>query len=287
MGQKINQSSFRVGYKKNTWDSRYNEINFLNISNSLYQEISINKTINIFFNFYKSMSNDVKLNTSEDTLTITLKYYTLQNSEEFVVVLINKIAREKREWFIRYLKKNVFKYYLFVIKKLSLLLHSYINKKRLCFIVAKSSEGSFCHTLSTEYQVKSYKKLKVQFRKYRNTPFFKECFNILISLMKIKNSSELLSNYLSQQFSRLKRHNYFLNFLKRALILILYSPISRIKGVKILLKGRFNGRPRSSHKLIQIGKVSSQTFDSVISYHNSTAFSIFGTFGIKVWVCEK
>jgi len=195
VGQKINQSFFRVGYKKNTWHSRYSEINFLNISNYLYQEISINKSVNIFFNFYKSIPNNVKLNISEDTLTITLKHYTLQDSKEFIILLINKIVREKREWFIKYLRKNVFKYYLFVIKKLSSLLHSYVNKKRLCFVVAKSSEGSFCYTLSTKYQKNSYKKLKVQFRKYRNVSFFEECFFVLISLMKIKDSSKLLSDY--------------------------------------------------------------------------------------------
>lgn len=287
MGQKINQKLLRVGYKKNTWDSRYNVINFINVSNNVFQEIHINKSINIFFNIYKSIPNNIKINTLEDNLIITFKYHTLQNLKEFVLSLSYKILKKNHLWFVSYLKKNIFKYFSFVIKKLSLIFSAYLKKKRVCFIVSNSNEGSLGYKLSTKHQVNSYKKLKVQFRKYSNSPFFKDCLNILITVIKVKNSSKLLADYLSFQFSRLKRHNFFLNFLKRTLILIIYSQISKIKGIKILVKGRLNGKPRSSHKLIQVGKVSSQTFESVVCYHNSTAFSIFGTFGIKVWVCEK
>jgi ribosomal protein S3 len=85
----------------------------------------------------------------------------------------------------------------------------------------------------------------------------------------------------------MKQHNFFLNFFKRTLILMINSKISCIHGIKVLIKGRFNGKPRSSSKLLQIGKISLQTLDAKISYSQSVAFSQYGTFGIKVWICEK
>jgi small subunit ribosomal protein S3 len=65
------------------------------------------------------------------------------------------------------------------------------------------------------------------------------------------------------------------------------SKFSCINGMKVLIKGRLNGRPRSSSKLLQVGKVSLQTLDAKINYSQSVAFSQHGTFGIKVWICEK
>jgi len=117
--------------------------------------------------------------------------------------------------------------------------------------------------------------------------FFKECFCILLTTVSLHNFSNLITSYLKLEFNKLKKHNFFLTFLKRALIFFVYSPFSKIKGIKILIKGRLNGKARSSKKLIQIGRISSQSFDSKISSSQKTAFSALGTFGIKTWICEK
>lgn len=69
--------------------------------------------------------------------------------------------------------------------------------------------------------------------------------------------------------------------------MIVKSKFSKVKGIKILIKGRLNGKPRSNYRIIQIGKISLQTIESVISHNQSTSFTPYGTFGIKVWICEK
>ena len=85
----------------------------------------------------------------------------------------------------------------------------------------------------------------------------------------------------------MKKHNGFFHFLKRYLKLIIDFKYSNIKGIKIIIKGRLNGVPRSKSKLFQVGQLPLQTFNSNINYDNSIAYTSDGTIGIKVWICEK
>ena len=63
---------------------------------------------------------------------------------------------------------------------------------------------------------------------------------------------------------------------------------SKCKGIKIKVKGRFNGAPRAKDKLINIKNgVPTLTINSKIDYAETTSFSPNGTFGVKVWIDEK
>jgi len=136
-------------------------------------------------------------------------------------------------------------------------------------------------------QLNSLKRNILKLRTYFKSLFFKECINILIIVIKKKNSAKLLAEFLAFQFSVLKRHNYFLNFLKRVLILMLNSELSLINGIKLSIKGRLNGKPRAKNKMLLIGKVPLNSLDAKINYSSSVGYSKYGTFGIKVWICEK
>ena len=49
-----------------------------------------------------------------------------------------------------------------------------------------------------------------------------------------------------------------------------------------------NGRPRAKHKIISIGNgVPAITLNSTVDYAESTAYTLNGTLGIKVWVCNN
>ena len=119
-----------------------------------------------------------------------------------------------------------------------------------------------------------------------NALFFKECLNILSIVIKKRNSAKLISEFLAFQFSVMKKHNYFLNFLKRALLLIIKSRFSFIKGFKLIINGRLNGKPRAKNKFLIVGKVPLQSINSKIDYSTSVSYSQYGTFGFKVWICE-
>jgi len=93
-----------------------------------------------------------------------------------------------------------------------------------------------------------------------------------------------LSEYITYQLNLLKKHNYFLTFLKKTLIFMLSAKISKIRGLKILISGRLNGVPRSKSVIINAGSISSQTLKSNIDYYHSVSFTPNGTLGVKVWV---
>ena len=78
-----------------------------------------------------------------------------------------------------------------------------------------------------------------------------------------------------------------MSILKNYFNVIISSKFSKIKGLKIKISGRLNGAPRANSKIIQIGSIPLQSFNSLIDYHNSTAYTPNGSFEVKVWICQK
>ena len=151
---------------------------------------------------------------------------------------------------------------------------------------------NFSHT-----QIKGLKRIFKQLRNFAKKSFFKEAINILLITISKRKSAKILADFLSEQFRRnqlkmdqvtiSRKDNYFLSFLKQTLILLIKSEISCIMGLKIVIKGRFNRAPRAKIRKIHLGKFSLQSFNSKIDYSQSTAYTVNGTFGIKVWLSEN
>jgi hypothetical protein len=136
-------------------------------------------------------------------------------------------------------------------------------------------------------QKKSLKKKIMLLQKFRYTPFFKEGINLLFLTVYKNNTSQLLTNFISIQLKKIKRQKFFMTFLKKTLTLFVNSNFSKVKGIKIKIKGRLNGVPRAKHKIINIGDIPVQTINSILSYSESTIHNSSGSYGIKVWVVEK
>ena len=146
-------------------------------------------------------------------------------------------------------------------------------------------------------QIKNLKIIFRQLRKFVRNSFFKEAINVLFINISKRKSAKLLAEFISDQF-RLnqlrtdqmaisRKDNYFLGFLKQTVMLFIKSETSCLTGMKIAIKGRFNRAPRARTSKIHFGKFSLQSFNSKIDYYQSTAYSINGTFGVKVWLCEN
>ena len=141
-------------------------------------------------------------------------------------------------------------------------------------------------------QIKNLKIIFRQLRKFVRNSFFKEAINVLFINISKRKSAKLLAEFISDQF-RLnqlrtdqmtisRKDNYFLGFLKQTIMLFIKSETSCLTGMKIAIKGRFNRAPRARTSKIHFGKFSLQSFNSKIDYYQSTAYSINGTFGVKV-----
>lgn len=141
-------------------------------------------------------------------------------------------------------------------------------------------------------QIEDLKQIFKQLRNFVKKSFFKETINILFVSISKRKSAKVFADFISDQFRRnqlktdqvtiSRKDNYFLGFLKQTIMLLIKSEISRVMGVKIVIKGRFNRAPRARISNICLGKFSLQSFNSKIDYHQSTAYTINGTFGVKV-----
>ena len=74
--------------------------------------------------------------------------------------------------------------------------------------------------------------------------FLKKVLIYYLTCSTKPNSANLLAEFISTQLQKLKRHNFFLKFIKATLT------IFKSQNIKIKIKGRFNGAPRAKHKLI-------------------------------------
>ena len=144
-----------------------------------------------------------------------------------------------------------------------------------------------CINKNVQYLKPIQKKTFVSFQKFRTTPFFKEGIELLFNVVYNINSANLLAKFIASQLKKVKRHKFLLSFLKQTLTILLNSSLAKIKGVKIIVKGRINGVPRAKHKIIIVGDVPVQTISAKLDYSQATAHNSNGSYGIKVWVVEK
>lgn len=187
-------------------------------------------------------------------------------------------------WLIynKYKKKGLLKKNLFVeqiLESLSL----FTNKKYNIHLNFKHLNSIMCFNLERK-KLLSLKRRIFLLKKYKKEKFFKDVINIIFTVIRVKNSSQLLSDCIAKHIKYLKKHNFFLAFLKQILKIFMSLSISRIKGIKILISGRFNGAPRAKHRTITFGSMPIQTIKKQIDYSISTSYTKNGTFGIKLWI---
>jgi ribosomal protein S3 len=133
----------------------------------------------------------------------------------------------------------------------------------------------------------SQEKIFMSLQKFRNTPFLKEGIELLFHVAYNSNSANLLAKFIAFQLKKIKRQKFFLSFLKQSLTILLNSDLSKIKGVKILIKGRLNGVPRAKQKIMVVGDVPAQSISAKLDYSQITIHNSNGSYGIQVWVVEK
>ena len=321
MTKKISLTLSRSNLKNYSWKAKYFWVNKENLALSFFEEINIERYLTRIFQIYGLIIHTCKISISKDKLEILISYYItlkaikLINRKVFDTKVFNQKPNKSLnknyiiKKFFKNNKKNNFK--SFIQKKsldifelsdtvnlqtlniynmfLNKLLESlYIFKKffsKINFVFNNVNRGLSMAPFTFK-EVLILKKVLVQLRMYINNKHLnaREFINVLLIVIRKKNSAKFLSEYLAHQIRYMKRHNILLGFLKRALYLLVYSRLSRVKGVKILIKGRLNGKLRGNTTLISIGSIPIQTFTASIDYNCSVSYTPYGTFGIKIWI---
>jgi ribosomal protein S3 len=320
MGQKVNPLIFRIGLKNKFWDSQHVAKNSEESAHYLFQDLEIRNYIDNLFKAHNMMIHNCIVKRSSSKLNFFIDFYTTSkisikalhffssiSNFKSRILQAQKYKRQSRIFFFNFLSiKNKLKNGLpdnNHIKKTNAYFsrntkgYSGFKKKiiKTLLIFSRVFKASL-HFNNTQNESISilYKKKNINFKHiiqglkmYSREKFFNEIVEILILVFSTKNAAKLLTNFIAFQFQTTKRHNTFLTFLKRAVTLLNDIKYFRIHGLKIIISGKFNGAPRSKKRTIQTGKLPLQNFNSKINYHSTHAYTPYGTFGIKVWVCEQ
>ena len=318
MGQKTNPNLLRLSINTNEWKSKHIHKTSEESSLLVYQNIEIKTYLNQFLSENGLIFHDYKLYINNDSLYLYVSYFTSLKS----IFILNKnsanqkikLKKEVKQY--QKIKKKSIKSLGFknIHKQRNLLLKSYksyiiTNKYRtLAEIYKNNLAEEILETMTlftnSKYNIyitfqnlnsnkifdvnqKIWRKKLLLLKKYQKNKFFKEAINILLISVKIKNSSQLLAEFVAKQLATLARQSYFLIFLKRTFLIFLNTSESKISGIKLLINGRFNGKPRARNQIITVGNIPTQKLSTNINYHQSTAFSSNGTFGVKVWIALK
>lgn len=315
MGQKINANIFRLGHNNFEWQTKYVTSTNEESSLLLYKDLEVKTYIKQCLSNYGLILHNYKNHFNENSMYISISYLITNSS----IVLINKKNLDEK---IK-LKKNqiitnssYYKKDLKVLKRLHLLRKYKTYEKQKIFenkdkkfknnftqqlleglnLFYKNQINIFINMqcLNTGLSLKLKKKEQTDWRKkmlllkrYSKLPVFDETLNVLLTASKFSKSAQLVADFVAKKLPTFKRQSYFLIFLKQVLKLTVYSSTSNIQGIKMIIKGRFNGAPRARKNTLLVGKVPIQTLSQKINNYQSTAFSSNGTFGVTVWICEK
>lgn len=283
MGQKTNSSIFRLGLKNAEWKYKYIEKNIEESSLLLFKNIEIKNYINNIFKHYNFLVHNCNIEYTQTTANVVISFY----KSKFYTTTFSANEKYTQEVVKHY--KNNKKLISFIIKQLlNLSLNLYIKNKIINIKVQDLNKKFELKLQKTKKYFIEYQKLVKQFKRFLKNPMQKDFIKILFISISEKNSAKLIADSIAMFINKnKKRHNYLLFVLKKTLTELIKLQISQVQGIKIVISGRFNGVPRGKKKVLKIGIIPLQSFNSTISYYQSVSYTPNGTFGIKVWICEK
>ena len=274
MGQKTNPNSFQTSTKNAVTFGNGHRTN--EYSTLLKEQHSISFNIIAFFEKNNCLVKDC--------------FFTAQNEKSFITLFINFLVFKKRSSKNKRsfnLKKNL-EVPVIIQKVFSVLSRfGYFSSKRLIF--QNLNKTALKHQKT--FFLKEYLQIKKELNIFSKEIYFEGGLFLFCLMNRTKNTSLLISKFTARFFKlfhRSKKINKFLLFLTKFVDNIdnLRFKGSRIKGLKIQIKGRFKGVPRSKIRLFEKGSIPLQTISSKIKYSLMHINTSYGVFGVKVWIFE-
>jgi len=287
MGQKKNSTIFSLSLKNSEWKSKYMEKNLEESSVLLYQNLAIWNYLNQSFKRYNLILYNWKIEHYESSISLFLFFFE-KNSEtrKYYKKNLKQVKKDKHNQVSAHKYSNCPELIIFFFNNiLSRELNLFTNSKTINVKTQNLNKKFEVFIRNNPIYSREFKKLIKPFRRSLKNPNFKELIKILYCSVIEKDSAKLIAESIANYFQKnKKKHGFILSFLKKILIKLIYAKFSRVKGVKIVINGRFNGAQRSNKKIVQIGRVPLQSFNLQISYYEDVAYTSNGTFGIRVWI---
>ena len=106
--------------------------------------------------------------------------------------------------------------------------------------------------------------------------------DFILNIEELKRS-EVSSSYIAQQIAwDLEKRMPFRRTIKKYIEQLIQN--KEVQGAKVRVGGRLDGAEIARDESLSRGKLPLQTLRASIDYGEATAFTTFGTIGIKVWV---
>jgi len=220
-------------------------------------------------------------------------YYLKKNKQVFKFKLENKTRIKKLDkkkptrWCKNIITNQInFKYKRVVTKKV----YAILKDQLLSISLMRYLKQFF--DLNFEIRTKNIKRfLKNSARRLNKTVFkslrFYKKFNFFKDTLYIANittycnTPTLLADHLVTQLCRLRNQWPLINVVTNIIKEILHIRLT-IKGFKLLISGRLQGRNRKKTYTKVFGSLPLQTFSNNINYALSQDYNIFGMFGVRV-----
>lgn len=312
MGQKTNCNIFYQPDKLNK-QLQYFEKKVFDHSIILKKNLEIKNFTQKFFKTYGLIINKSKILYLNNLLYIFLPHY---QKIKFDFLILNGLYKTKMiQYCFNYktvkkikisknktLKKSIQKNILLVkivkymtvksnqFLELNLILDTFFIgltnflKNKFCIFFVLERQNKKLVILQNKNLVIKRKHKFINLRKYKNSNFFKQGIGLIAACITNKNPSKLLAKYIAVEIQKLKHHNFFIQFVKSSLNIFINKIFySKIKGIKIQIKGRINNYPRTkicNIKILNIPIILTKNAD--INFEQKTAYTQSGTFGIKV-----
>ncbi len=127
----------------------------------------------------------------------------------------------------------------------------------------------------------------------RRFNFFLDFIQLSVLFLENKIDIKFFISIISEIFRILqkKMHSKFLIFMNNYFQFLVSNPfknkIFNLLGVKFCINGKLKGKPRSSSQTFTSGTVPVQSLKAHIDYAKAHAFTIYGVFGIKLWIFRE
>lgn len=146
----------------------------------------------------------------------------------------------------------------------------FIKAARPGFIIGRGGKGIEDLNKAIDMALRAVRKTK------------KATGNLSVNVEELKRS-EISATYIAQQIAwDLEKRMPFRRTMKKYLESIMQN--RDVKGGKVFLSGRLDGNEIARRERLSRGSLPLQTLRADIDYGIATAFTTYGTIGIKVWI---
>lgn len=275
MGQKTNPNILSIK-QTNKWYSQWFAKNFRDSSIYIQKDLAIWSFIFNFFQTHQIIINNVSLFYLNKTLQIFISYYL--NIKYYCNQKIKLLL--KKQPLGHNIQINCF------LEQFFASLFDFSRKKTGIFLVFQKLNNTIKIFMTTKIK-QLLKKNLVNLWQFKQINLFENSINLLTVFISTKKSSNILAKYVAVNIENLKQHKFFIWFISKVLKILIQNPISKIKKIKISIKGRLNGHPRANVKQIEINKKTERfCLNYKINYAKKTAFNQNGTIGVTAWTYD-